>query len=308
MEIFKCICGKEFNNKLSLGGHKTTCKIYQDEKQKQVNILQKEENDYTFICNCGKRFKTQRSLNSHARWCNEYEKKDFSSKYFNKELKIFKCECGFETNNRHSINGHFSHCNKHRFAIGKEPAITYNNKYNFKNLKRERLLEICYKGIESQRRMYKSGELKCWSKGLTAETDERVAKIVQTQKRNGRTGGYRENSGIGKHGKYKNIRCDSTWELAYILYCNDHNITIKRCNKRFDYYDNEGNKHRYYPDFIINDNEIIEIKGHTDKKWELKQSIVEKENITVLYKNDMKDILKYCYEKYGDDLTYLYDK
>ena len=312
MENFKCICGKEFNNKLSLGGHKTSCKIYQEEKQKQLSILQENEINYQYICNCGKRFKTQSSLNSHARWCEQYQKKDFSSKYFNKELKIFRCECGFETNKGNSINGHFSRCNIHRAAIGKESAPIYKNlkisQYNFKNLDKEQLLKICYKGIESQRKMYKTGELVGWCKGLTAETDERIAKIVQTQKRNGITGGYRENSGICKHGKYNGIHCDSTWELAYILYCNDNNIPIKRCDKVFDYYDNEGNKHRYYPDFIINENEIIEIKGRITDQWKLKLPIVEREHIKVLYKEDMKDILNYCYEKYGNDLTYLYDK
>lgn len=30
-EVFQCICGKHFDNKRSLGSHKTKCKIYQAE-------------------------------------------------------------------------------------------------------------------------------------------------------------------------------------------------------------------------------------------------------------------------------------
>ena len=29
-EVFQCICGKQFDNKKSLGSHKTSCKIYQE--------------------------------------------------------------------------------------------------------------------------------------------------------------------------------------------------------------------------------------------------------------------------------------
>lgn len=275
-------CGKEFETGQKLGGHSIRCELNPNkDKNEQANKSANRNiknslkfikyNDNTNVCNCQYCQKECKGLNS---------------------LKQHEIRC---KENPNKINSYIPGFNN----IG---HVSWN-----KGLSKDTdiRLNIWSKNMHKK---YKSGEILIWNKGLTKDTDKRIAKIVQSQKSNINCGGYRENSGIGKHGKYKNIRCDSTWELAYILYCNDHNITIKRCNKRFDYYDNEGNKHRYYPDFIINDNEIIEIKGHTDKKWELKQSIVEKENITVLYKNDMKDILKYCYEKYGDDLTYLYDK
>lgn len=70
---------------------------------------------------------------------------------------------------------------------------------------------------------------------------------------------------IGKRGLYKGIQCDSGWELAFVIYCVDNNIDIKRCKKYFTYFTNDGIEHRYYPDFIINDSTIVEIKGYYDK-------------------------------------------
>lgn len=66
----------------------------------------------------------------------------------------------------------------------------------------------------------------------------------------------------GLKGIYKNIRYDSALELSYILWCEENNISIKRYDLDFIEYLDEKNKKRcYIPDFIINNNTIIEIKG-----------------------------------------------
>jgi len=75
------------------------------------------------------------------------------------------------------------------------------------------------------------------------------------------TGGYREGSGRGKQGWYKGIHCDSSWELAFLVYYKDHNLNIERCKEKRSYiWNNEV--HSYYPDFIT-DGGIIEIKGYS---------------------------------------------
>ena len=53
-------------------------------------------------------------------------------------------------------------------------------------------------------------------------------------------GGYKENS-IKKHhhGNYKGLHYDSSWELAFIIYCLEHNIKIERCNE-IRYYEING--------------------------------------------------------------------
>lgn len=54
---------------------------------------------------------------------------------------------------------------------------------------------------------------------------------------------------------------DSYPELAFYIYCKDFWIPISRnTNISYEYQDMYGNKHLYFPDFIVNGN-IIEIKG-----------------------------------------------
>lgn len=55
-------------------------------------------------------------------------------------------------------------------------------------------------------------------------------------------GGYVEGSGRGKKGRYKGFYCDSSWELAYVMYCLDHNICIERNTAKFEYVFEEQTK------------------------------------------------------------------
>lgn len=67
----------------------------------------------------------------------------------------------------------------------------------------------------------------------------------------------------GLKGKYKGIKYDSALELSFILWCEHHKIDIKRYDlSPIAYGDENGIKRKYYPDFIVNQDEIVEIKGH----------------------------------------------
>lgn len=81
-----------------------------------------------------------------------------------------------------------------------------------------------------------------------------------------------------KKGLYKNIPCDSSWELAFLIYCLDHNINIKRNKNRFKY-QIDGKTHFYYPDFIIDNDTYIEIKGRKDKTVEYKNNCIKTLNL-----------------------------
>lgn len=124
------------------------------------------------------------------------------------------------------------------------------------------------------------------------------------------SGGYRKGSGTGKHGYYKGIWCDSTYELAYLIYCLDHNINIKRNNEIFNYiYENKQLK--YHPDFIV-ENNLVEIKGYYSQMVDAKINAVLNKNIPikVLYKKDLKDIFQYIITKYNvrqNEIYTLYD-
>lgn len=117
------------------------------------------------------------------------------------------------------------------------------------------------------------------------------------------TGGYRKGSGRGKSGWYKGVYCDSSWELAYVVYNMDNNIPIQRCKEQRTYMF-EGKENIYLPDFIVN-GEIVEIKGYSTNQWKAK--IEANPDIKVLYKTDMKPYLDYVSTKYGSDFIKLYD-
>lgn len=137
-----------------------------------------------------------------------------------------------------------------------------------------------------------------------AETQRRN-KISSTMKQNPLAGGKRHGSGRGKKGWYKGIFCDSSWELAYVIYCIDHKIPIKRCEEK-RIYEWDGNKHIYIPDFVINNDTIIEIKGYNTKQWQIKQQ--QNLDVVVLYKKEMKPYLDYVINKYGTNYIDLYEK
>lgn len=116
-------------------------------------------------------------------------------------------------------------------------------------------------------------------------------------------GGYRVGSGRGKQGWYKGIHCDSSWELAFLVYYLDNNLYIERCKEKRSYIWNDK-EHFYYPDFITNDG-IIEIKGYSTDQWKSKE--LQNPDINVLYKEDMKKYLDYVIDTYGIDFIKLYD-
>jgi hypothetical protein len=66
----------------------------------------------------------------------------------------------------------------------------------------------------------------------------------------------------GLKGCYKSIYYDSALELSFVLWCENNSINIRRYDKTpIEYIDENGYKRKYYPDFIINKNDIVEIKG-----------------------------------------------
>ncbi len=74
--------------------------------------------------------------------------------------------------------------------------------------------------------------------------------------------------GGGKKGRYKGIQCDSSYELAFLVYHLDHGSNIKRCEQILTY-TFEGEERPYNPDFQIDD-QIIELKGFYSSKTKAK--------------------------------------
>lgn len=108
-------------------------------------------------------------------------------------------------------------------------------------------------------------------------------------------GGYRIGSGIGKHGWYKGFYCDSTWELAFLIYHLDHNLYIERC-KEYRKYTINNKEHIYIPDFITNEG-IIEIKGYKTKESEAKR--LQNPDIKCIYREDIYKYIEYVKHQYN---------
>lgn len=168
-----------------------------------------------------------------------------------------------------------------------------------------------------------------WNKGLTKDTNEilrrdsenkkgrpkgpksdeykqRQSEILKQSYRDGKNvGGLRKGAGRGKKGYYKGIWCDSTWELAYVVWNIDHSIPIER-NKKSLHYSFEERILRYYPDFIVEGSRLIEIKGYMDAKAKIKAATYPE--IEIITYGSIEKYLDYAKQKANSsDLTVLYE-
>jgi len=143
------------------------------------------------------------------------------------------------------------------------------------------------------------------SSGGHLHTEETKNKLSVIAKNNG-LGGYTKNGGRGKKGYFKGIWCDSSWELAYVIFNLDHGHKVKKNSKSFPY-EHEGKTKNYIPDFILEDSTYVEIKGYATEQWLHKQHQFKYPLVT-LYKSDMNTYLSYVIEKYGKNFIDLYEK
>ena len=117
-------------------------------------------------------------------------------------------------------------------------------------------------------------------------------------------GGYRKGSGRGKHGWYDGMHFDSTYELAYYIYCKLHNLDIKRCTDRYGYINTKGESRTYYPDFRVN-GEIVEVKGYYTPDVALKIQAVN-EPVKLLLPDNLKEVFAFVESYTGLRVEKLY--
>lgn len=145
-----------------------------------------------------------------------------------------------------------------------------------------------------------------YCKKCVIQTTEYKEKLSKSLKANPNVGGYRKGSGTGKSGWYKGYYCDSSWELAFVIYNLEHNIKFERNKKMFPYTYN-GEEHNYLPDWLV-DGKYVEIKGHDSEQWQAKIEQFPKDlTLEVLYRDNMQKYLEYVRDKYGNNFIELYD-
>lgn len=159
---------------------------------------------------------------------------------------------------------------------------------------------------------YKNGRI-VWNKGKTKSEDERILKISNKNSiamSQGIASGRIKLSnliGFGKSGRYKGYWCDSSWELAFVIYNIDHKIKFERNFKSFEY-EFENKKRSYFPDFIMEDGTYIEIKNYNTAKTLAKYKFFPHKLKIILGRDGIKPYLNYVINKYGKNFIELYEK
>lgn len=143
------------------------------------------------------------------------------------------------------------------------------------------------------------------ARNLSQETKDKIAKKMSEYNNSDDPNVKKDYKKRFKTGWYKGYYCDSSWELAFIIYHLENNIIFERNKEGFEYF-HEGKKHTYYPDFII-DNVYYELKGFHNEIVDSKILHFPYE-LKVLYKKDVDIYLDYVISKYGKNFTSLYDE
>ena len=121
---------------------------------------------------------------------------------------------------------------------------------------------------------------------------------------------------------YDSKSFDSSWELAFYIYCIDNNKTITRPTKKFAY-DYNGTTHYYHPDFEV-DGKLYEIKGsqffkkdgtmqnpynhELDGLFEAKHQCGLKNGVIFITNEDIKKYFNYVNSTYTKDFINLFKK
>lgn len=200
------------------------------------------------------------------------------------------CSGGYNTRGRH-------HSKETKLKISKsnKGQIPWNSNLNSKILK---ICPICNKSFKT----YSNSPGKFCSKKCHI-IDQRNGYVFSVDPK---TGGYRKGSGRGKSGWYKGYWCDSSYELAYVIFNIDHQIIFQRNNEFFNY-QFENQSFKYYPDFVQN-NIYIEIKGFLTNKDQAKfQYFPTTKTLKIITGKDIEKYLKYTSTKYGTDFIKLYE-
>lgn len=197
--------------------------------------------------------------------------------------------CGKETTNEKfcSRSCRTSYNNKHR-VFSKQKREEINKKISQTQKQKQRInkpkyCSVCGNQISLNKKYRKTCSDQCQNK-------------LRNLHHNHCGGGYRKGACKGKHGYYKGIYCDSTFELAYLIYCLDHNINIQRCQQSFEY-EYEGKLHRYHPDFVVDD-VIVQIKNFNSPLVDIKLKAVNKP-IKIFYSKDLAPIFEYVATTYN---------
>jgi len=291
--VYKCeVCGKSHNGAYGSGrfcGYKCKQKYASLKGQKKANEASKLKCSKACECPyCNKHFESKKDFFKHD--CLKKPKKEYT-------WVCSICNEQFPTRQKMQEHRKTNHSIQRGFPANTHTKIhwicSFCNKESYTPLSAKNLHEKYCKANPNA--------LKYIGHKVSEETKK---KISETCKNNKLSGGYRKGSGRGKKGTYKGYYCDSSWELAYVIYNLDHNIKFERNEKLFPYEFN-GEQHKYKPDFIEN-GIYVEVKGYFTEQVKAKEFAFPYQ-LKYIDKNTIKPYLEYVEQTYGKDFIRLYE-
>ena len=142
-----------------------------------------------------------------------------------------------------------------------------------------------------------------WDPASAAEISRRQ-KLSQVAKERG-LGRYRPGSGRGRQGRYKGIWCDSSYELAFVIYSLDHGFPFARNWQAFPY-TFDGAQRTWIPDFRLDGGFYLEIKGYVTDQVRAKFAAFP-HPLIIVQGESMKFVFDYVITTYGKDFVRLYE-
>lgn len=290
---YTCICGKTFVTPASFNGHKQGCKIHITNKYGSIEAYyaNKNRNSKAISESLKKRHAEKRQEKQDA-WVQEqhtckrcgvimtekYASGTYCSKScanarshsqqtrdkLSKTMKQIPLKGAVLTSKLHHTNNHGA-CNLPKYCV------------------------VCNKLLDKEMRYRKTCSDECKRIRLRQQALDRGF------------GGPSTVSSFGKRGTYKGIHCDSTYELALLIYCLDHNISIIRNVEKFPYM-YEGKQYNYYPDFYLPEYDLfIETKGRDiGPVYEKAQGVLAAgRKIRILHYEDLVPCFNYIKETYN---------
>lgn len=243
-KIYTCICGKICTSPAAFNGHKQGCKEHIINKYGSLEAYYEIKNRNH---NRGKKLRERSNLSKetkHNQWISEQHTCEKCGKVMTEKWgsgRFCSASCAnsrpksleerAKIGNGVATSEKFIQNNKNKHEYYEQQRTRLIDSYN----KHPKYCEICNTILTYDLKDRKTCSVECEKEHHRRFRNKYIAEhgLVEFDKK-----GY-------KYGWYKGHHCDSSWELAYLMYHLDNNISIERNNNKFFEYQFEGRVHKF---------------------------------------------------------------
>ena len=251
---------------------------------------------------CGNIFKSSDPMGPHLKRKHNITMKEYYDKYFKKDKEGICPVCGKNTPFINQVLGYQKHCCSK--CAGQDEKVlkrrirTCRRKYGTDS--------VCSNGCVVRENMNKDYLERTGYKSPLNNPDVIKLREENYIKKHG-VKNPMQNHEVFKESKkkylYNDIHFSSGWELVYYIWLKDNNIEFEYQPKPL-YYEFEGKKHPYFPDFKVK-NKFIEIKSDGLFKCMLTENTQEnakykcmlENNVEIMKFEEMKPYIEYIENK-----------